>query len=156
MKVLMVCLGNICRSPIAEGVLQYKAKQAGLKWEVDSAGTLGFHAGSAPHPLSQKVAMENGIDISYQKARPLTAIDFEQFDLLYAMDNSILADMRRIAGQLFDEKKVKLFLEELYPGQFKDLTDPYNGPESGFRKVYDLICDTCDNIIQRHSNTSSN
>lgn len=154
MRVLMVCLGNICRSPIAEGVLQNKAHLAGLNWTVDSAGTLDFHAGSAPHPLSQKVALMNGIDIGHQKARPLVNDDFKNYDLLFAMDNTILADMKRIAGNLFDSSKVKLFLDELHPGSSQNLTDPYYGPESGFHEVYDLIEQTCDKIIANYSNTT--
>ena len=151
----MVCLGNICRSPIAEGVLKHKANLSGLNWEVDSAGTLDFHAGSAPHALSQKVALMNGIDIGHQKARPLVIDDFKDFDLLFAMDNTILADMKKIAGDLFNSNKVKLFLDELHPGSSQNLTDPYNGPESGFHEVYELIDQTCEKIIANYSKTTS-
>lgn len=150
MRILMVCLGNICRSPLAEGVMQHKADAAGLNWTIDSAGTLDFHKGSAPHHLSQKVAIENGVDISKQKARPFIAEDFNRFDLIYAMDNLILAEIKKIAGPLYDEQKAKLFLEESYPGQYRDLKDPYYGPESGFKEVYEQVSITCEAILQKH------
>src|ERR1700759_1071281 len=80
MRILMVCLGNICRSPLAEGILQHKADAAGLDWQVDSAGTNGYHTGEAPHHLSQKVARHHGLDISRQRARKFQAADFQQYD----------------------------------------------------------------------------
>src|SRR5512138_2458905 len=85
MKILMVCLGNICRSPLAEGILQDKAWKAGLKWSIESAGTNGYHNGEAPYPLSQKVSRLNGIDISKQRSRKFVADDFDRFDKIYAM-----------------------------------------------------------------------
>ena len=86
----MVCLGNICRSPLAEGILQQKAKAAGLDWEVDSAGTNGYHIGEAPHPLSQKVARLNGIDLGHQRARKFLADDFQRWDKIYVMAEDVL------------------------------------------------------------------
>lgn len=150
MKVLMVCLGNICRSPLAEGVLQHKTDMAGWNWTVDSAGTLDFHAGSAPHALSQQVARENGVDISQQKARPFVAADFTRFDVIFAMDNLILAEIKKIAGSAYVEEKAKLFLNELHPGKNHDLKDPYYGPASGFQEVYDLVVQTCDAIMNNY------
>ena len=97
MKILFVCLGNICRSPLAEGILRQKALAAGLDWEVDSAGTNGYHTGEAPHALSQKVARLNGIDISLQRARQFTPADFQRFDKIYAMAGDVVDDIRRIA-----------------------------------------------------------
>ena len=117
MKILMVCLGNICRSPLAEGVLKHKAQQARLQWTVDSAGTNGYHIGEAPHRLSQKVAKLNGIDICEQKARQFVAADFDRYDKIYAMADDVLDDMRHIAGKKFDPAKAILFLNELYPGE---------------------------------------
>ena len=96
MKVLMVCLGNICRSPIAEGVLQQKVKQLGLDWEVDSAGTNGFHNGERPHDMSQMVSKLNGIDISGQRSRPFRAEDFEQYDLIIPMAADVWRDIKYI------------------------------------------------------------
>lgn len=99
MKILMVCLGNICRSPLAEGILQQRAWEAGLQWSVESAGTNGYHTGEPPHRLSQKVALMNGIDISQQRSRSFTAADFERFDMIYAMAEDVVHEMRRIAGK---------------------------------------------------------
>ena len=151
MKILMVCLGNICRSPIAEGVLKYKAQLAGLEWVVESAGTNGFYNGEAPHHLSQKVSLSNGIDISGQKSRQLTKIDFHQFDRIYAMANDVLAYMKEIGGKDYDETKTSLFLDELYPGEFRDVLDPWYGKEDGYVTVFDLIDRTCDVIIKKYS-----
>src|SRR5258706_10480941 len=92
MKILMVCLGNICRSPLAEGILQDKARKAGLDWKVDSAGTNRYHIGDPPHPLSQKVAKLNGIDISKQRARTFIPEDFEKYDKIYALAHDVLQD----------------------------------------------------------------
>ena len=147
----MVCLGNICRSPIAEGVLQQKAKQAGLGWKVDSAGTNGLYNGEAPHPLSQKVAKHNGVDISKQESRQLTKEDFIQFDKLYAMADDVLDYMKKIGGIHFDPKKVSLFLDELYPGQQRSVPDPWYGEEDGYVRVYHLIDRTCEAIIEKYS-----
>ncbi len=147
----MVCLGNICRSPIAEGILQHKANKTGLNWKVDSAGTNGFYNGEPPHVLSQKVSKANGIDISGQQSRKLTKEDFRQFDRIYAMANDVLAYMKEIGGKDFDESKVSLFLEELYPGKFKNVPDPWYGEEDGYVKVFDLIDETCEAIINNYS-----
>jgi protein-tyrosine phosphatase len=147
---LMVCLGNICRSPLAEGLLQQKAREAGLDWEVDSAGTNGFHIGEAPHPLSQKVAGKNGIDISRQRARKFTANDFQRFDKIYAMAGDVVQEMRRIAGRSFDPSKVELLLNELHPGRNEDVPDPWSGPESGYHEVYKMIDKAADKIIERY------
>src|SRR5262245_20529998 len=122
MKILMVCLGNICRSPLAEGILQHKAQRAGLHWSLDSAGTNnGYHVGEAPHHLSQKVAKLHSIDISNQKARSFTAEDFDQFDKIYAMSKDVLQDMKSIAKHKFDPRKADLLMNELYPGYNMDV-----------------------------------
>jgi len=151
MKILMVCLGNICRSPLAEGILQEKAWKAGLKWSVESAGTNGYHTGEAPHPLSQKVARINGVDISKQRSRNFVAEDFHRFDKIYAMSDDVIDDMRRIAKNNFDEKKVDLLLNELFPGQNVDVPDPWYGPEPGFHHVYKMIDEACDAIVRKYS-----
>jgi protein-tyrosine phosphatase len=151
MKILMVCLGNICRSPLAEGLLQDKAWKAGLKWSVESAGTNGYHVGEAPHPLSQKVSRINGIDISKQRSRRFIAEDFNRFDIIYAMSDDVIDEMRRIAKNKFDEKKVDLLLNELFPGQNVDVPDPWYGPEPGYHEVYKMIDKACDAIIKKYS-----
>ena len=150
MKILMVCLGNICRSPLAEGILQQKALHAGLNWQVDSAGTNGFHNGEAPHHLSQKVAFQNGIDISQQRSRKITKDDFDQYDRLYAMAGDVLCDMMDIAGKKFDSNKSSLLLNAIYPGQNKDVPDPWYGPEPGYHDVFKLIEQASDAIISSY------
>jgi protein-tyrosine phosphatase len=150
MKVLMVCLGNICRSPLAEGILRDKARQAGLHWEIDSAGTNGYHTGEAPHHLSQKVARINGLDISKQRARRFTVDDFQQFDKIYAMAGDVVDDMRRIAGKKFDPTKVDLLLNEVHPGKDEDVPDPWYGPEPGYHEVYKMISTAADQIIAKY------
>ena len=149
MKILMVCLGNICRSPLAEGILQDKIKKANLHWQVDSAGTNGYHVGEAPHKLSQKVSKMHGIDISHQKARRFVAEDFERFDKIYAMAEDVVEEMKRIAKNKFDASKVDLLMNELYPGENNDVPDPWSGPESGYHIVYKMIDEACDAIIKK-------
>ena len=151
MKILMVCLGNICRSPLAEGILQEKALKAGLDWQVDSAGTNGYHTGEPPHDLSIKVAKLNGVDICKQRSRRFIATDFEEYDLLYAMADDVLQDMRRIAKHNFDPKKVSLFLEESFPGEERDVPDPWSGPEIYYHEVFEIIDSNCKNIIKKYT-----
>lgn len=145
----MVCLGNICRSPLAEGILQEKAFKAGLNWSVESAGTNGYHDGEAPHRLSQKVAKMNGIDISNQRSRKFTTADFEMYDKIYAMAGDVINDMRRISGKKFDASKVELLMNELHPGKNMDVPDPWYGTEPGYYDVYKMIDAACDAIIQK-------
>lgn len=151
MKILMVCLGNICRSPLAEGILQDKAFKAGLSWSIESAGTNSFHTGEPPHPLSQKVAKMNGIDISKQKARRLTATDFEHYDRIYALAGDVLNEIKRIAGKKFDAAKTDLLMNEVFPGRNMDVPDPWYGPEPGYHEVFALIEQACQAIIEKHS-----
>jgi protein-tyrosine phosphatase len=151
MKIL---LGNICRSPLAEGILQQKAFEAGLNWSVESAGTNSYHIGEAPHPLSQKVARLNGIDISCQRARRFVAADFDVYDKIYALAGDVMEDIKRIAGKKFDLAKADLLLNELYPGKDKDVPDPWYGPEPGYHDVYKMISEVCDKIIEKYSITN--
>lgn len=151
MKILMVCLGNICRSPLAEAILQEKAFAAGLTWSVESAGTNSYHTGEAPHPLSQKVARLHGLDISKQRARRFTASDFAVYDKIYALAGDVLDEIRKIAKDKFDRNKVSLLLDELYPGENRDVPDPWYGPEPGYHEVFALIDRACQTIIDHHS-----
>lgn len=150
MKILMVCLGNICRSPLAEGILQDKISKAGLNWQVDSAGTNGFHVGDAPHRLSQKVARMNGIDISRQVSRQFVKEDFDRFDKIYAMATDVIDEMKYISRERFITGKVDLLLNEKYPGQNRDVPDPWYGAESGYHAVYDLIDKACEQLIKNY------
>ena len=154
MKILMVCLGNICRSPLAEGILQQKAFKAGLLWSVESAGTGGGMQGNPPHLLAQKVARLNNIDISCQRARKFTKEDMLIFDKIYAMSEDVLDDIRWISNENWDEKKVGLLLNELYPGRNKSIPDPWFGNEKDFHAVYKMIEDACDEIIKKYANVS--
>ncbi|HEV7331754.1 MAG TPA: low molecular weight protein-tyrosine-phosphatase [Flavisolibacter sp.] len=155
MKILMVCLGNICRSPLAEGVLKHKAREAGLDWTVESAGTNGYHIGEAPHHLSQKVARLNGIDICEQRARRFVKADFDRYDKIYAMAEDVMDDIRRIAIEKYDAAKVDLFLNELYPGKNASVPDPWYGTEPGYHEVYKLINETCEAIIRKYANVET-
>lgn len=149
----MVCLGNICRSPIAEGILEQKIKLAGLNWLVESAGTNSYHTNESPHQLSQKVALKNGIDISKQKARTFLKEDFTKYDKIYAMANDVLAEIKRIGKEKYDPKKVSLFLNELYPADNADVPDPwFSNDEKEYAKVYILIEQACDAIIENIKN----
>ena len=155
MKILMVCLGNICRSPLAEAILQQKAVAAGLDWQVDSAGTNGYHVGEAPHPLSQKVARLNGLDISQQRARRFTAADLAKYDRVYALAGDVFDEIRRIAGRGSDLRKVQLLMNELHPGQDEDVPDPYYGAEPGYHEVYELIDAAADRIVAKYGVTQN-
>ena len=148
MKILMVCLGNICRSPLAEGILKHKANEAGLNWVVESAGTNGYHVGEAPHHLSQKVARLNGIDICDQWARRFVKEDFDRYDKIYAMADDVMDEIKWIAKEKYNPQKVDLFLNELYPGKNKSVPDPWYSTEPGYHDVYKLINETCEKIIE--------
>jgi len=150
MKILMVCLGNICRSPLAEGILQDKAFKAGLTWSIESAGTNSYHTGEPPHNLSQKVARINGIDISHQRARRFSANDFDTYDKIYALAGDVLDEIKRIAKDKFDPAKVDLLMNEIHPGKNIDVPDPWYGPEPGYHEVYTMIDRVCDTIISKY------
>jgi protein-tyrosine phosphatase len=149
MKILMVCLGNICRSPLAEGILQHKAKKAGLDLQVDSAGTGNYHIGEPPHHLSQKVAKINGIDISIQACRQFKKEDMKEFDKIYAMDKDVYNDIRRMSRELWDESKTDLLMNEVYPGEDADVPDPWYGTEKNYHEVYAMISKACDSVIEK-------
>ena len=146
----MVCLGNICRSPIAEGVLRHKVKQHGLNWTVESAGTESYHIGEAPHRLSQKICLAHGIDISNQRASKFTADDFAVYDRIYAMADDVYREIKHIGGRASDMSKVDYFLNELNKGSNDSVPDPYYGTEEGYKTVYELIHKTCDAIIKNY------
>ena len=150
MKVLMVCLGNICRSPLAAGILQHRANEAGLNWEVESAGTSTYHIGEPPHRLSQKVARLNGVDISSQRGSQFTREDMVKFDRIYAMDNDNYAEIKRMSRDLWDAGKADLILNELFPGENMDVPDPWYGTEETFHEVYDMLDKACVEIVQRY------
>lgn len=150
MKVLMVCLGNICRSPLAEGILKHQLEEASiLDWEIDSAGTGGWHAGELPDRRSIQVAKKHGVDITYQKARKLNGYDLENFDLIFAMDASNYNDILKLAQSKEERDKVKLIMNEIYPGQNKQVPDPYYN-DNGFEEVYQMLDKACAKIIEHY------
>lgn len=146
----MVCLGNICRSPIAEGVLQKKAKDQGLNWIIDSAGTNGYHTGEAPHRFSQKICKQHGIDISRQRAVYFLSRHLEEYDLIYALAEDVYEEIKKIGGPNAPIHKVKMFLSELNEGSTDSVPDPWYGDESGYLPVYELIDKTCNKIIEKY------
>jgi protein-tyrosine phosphatase len=152
MKILMVCLGNICRSPLAEGILRHKAEAAGLDWEIDSAGTAGYHVGEQPHKLSQKVALLNGVDISGQQCRQFRAEDIAVYDHIFVMDLENLSEVKRISQEQWDDTKVRLVLDHLYPGQNKEVPDPWYGTEKDYHFVFEMLSGVCDEIIRKFKN----
>lgn len=145
----MVCLGNICRSPLAEGILRQKAKEKGLDWEIDSAGTENYHVGEAPHYLAQKIAKEHGIDISGQRARRLSPADLEKFDKIYVMAPDVYHEMKYIAKNI-PEDKVDFLRNEVSPGKNLPVPDPWYGGEREFQEAYSLIEEACDKIIEKY------
>ena len=146
-KILMVCLGNICRSPLAHGILSHKASLENLPIKVDSAGTGSWHIGSAPDPRSIATAKKYGIDISKQKARQFNTHDFNEFDHIYVMDKSNLTDVLRLASTKEDSQKVELILKQLESPEVLSVPDPYYGGEQGFGYVYHLLDKACQQII---------
>ena len=147
----MVCLGNICRSPLAEGILQAKVNSRGLDIKVDSAGTGGWHVGQGPDPRAIGIANKYGIDISQQQARQFSSTDFEDFDIIYAMDGSNLSDIVSLANSNKDIEKVQLILNEINPEDNTPVPDPYYGDDDGFEKVYQLLDATCEIITKKLS-----
>lgn len=146
----MVCLGNICRSPLAEGILQQKVNNAGLNWEVDSAGTAGYHIGEQPHVLSQKIALLNGIDISSQQCRQFTGEDMRLFDKISVMDLDNYREVKRISGETWDPGKVSLILDVLYPGENREVPDPWYGTEKDYHFVYDLLNRASEKMVEQY------
>jgi protein-tyrosine phosphatase len=149
MRILMVCLGNICRSPIAEGIMRQKIKEHGLDWTVASAGTESYHIGQEPHHLSQKVCLAHGIDISGQRAEKFTSGHFANYDKIYAFADDVYREIQRI-GKGNSMTNVDYFLNELHKGGDHSVPDPYYGGEEGYHKVYELINITCNAIIARY------
>ncbi len=151
----MVCLGNICRSPIAEGVLRHMAEKQGLNWVVDSAGTNGYHIGEPPHKHSQEVCLKHGIDISEQRARRFEKDDLSQYDKIYVMADDVMRTVSKIAGADADLRNVDYFLNELFPGENRSVPDPWYGERDGYLPVYQMIEQACDSIIRKYGISSN-
>jgi protein-tyrosine phosphatase len=140
-RVLMVCLGNICRSPLAEGIL--KSKLDISIFEIDSAGTSTYHQDSPPDQRSIEVANKYGLDIANQKSRPFTKKDFESFDYIFVMDSSNYEDVINMADGKEEEDKVSLILDTIYPGENQSVPDPYHDSINGFEQVYHMLEESC-------------
>ena len=143
----MVCLGNICRSPLAEGILTSKTKNISVK--VDSAGTAGYHIGSPPDIRSIDIAKKYGIDLKNQRARKFNREDFNNFDIIYAMDINNYRDLRFLAKNQQQKKKVRLILNEINPRLFESVPDPYYGDKNGFQDVYNILNMACNKIANQ-------
>lgn len=154
MKILMVCLGNICRSPLAEGILKSKIHERGLNWQVDSAGTGSWHIGERPDPRSIAVARRYGIDITDQRARQFSAEDLDQFDLVLAMDQSNFRDILRLSRTEQQQGKVEMILNFVEPGRNESVPDPY-WDDDGFEKVFHLLDEACDLLIEQYATNLS-
>ena len=148
----MVCLGNICRSPLAHGILEKKIEQHNLNAIVDSAGTGSWHIGNPPDIRSIEIAKKNGVSISDQRARQFIKIDFEEFDLNNVMDKNNLNDLSNLDYNNKYSGKIKLILNEINPSENMDVPDPYYGDNNGFKIVYDLLENACDKIILKLKN----
>ena len=146
-KILMVCLGNICRSPLAEGILA--SKLPANKFTVDSAGTGSWHIGHKPDERSIAIAKKNKLDISKQKGRQFTTSDFDDFDYIYVMDNSNYWDVVQLVDNKSQTEKVQLILNELFPNENVDVPDPYFGIPNGFDSVYKMLDEACDIIAKK-------
>jgi len=152
LRILMVCLGNICRSPMADGLLRRKVKEHDLNVLVDSAGTANYHIGSPPDHRMVEIATSRGTDIQDLRARQFSKIDFQDFDLIYVMDESNLTNVYRLASSEDERQKVRLILEDLYPKASMKVPDPYYGSMKDFMDVHDLLDEVTDVIIEKIKN----
>ncbi|WP_029037431.1 low molecular weight protein-tyrosine-phosphatase [Salinimicrobium xinjiangense] len=148
-RILMVCLGNICRSPLAEGIL--KSKVDTNKIFVDSAGTGDYHIDEGPDPRSVAIANQYDLDITSQRGRQFSVEDFDNFDRIYVMDMSNYHNVISLARNNEDKEKVSLILNEIFPGENVEVPDPYHGGEDGFQKVYEMLDQACDVIAEKNS-----
>ena len=147
MRILMVCLGNICRSPLAEGIL--KNKSTHLDIYVDSAGTAGYHVGNKPDARAIEIAQKYNIDLNNQRARQFSRKDFDEFDIIYAMDKNNYANLISLADNNEERNKIKMILNELDHDSFQSVPDPYYGGQEGFEKVYKLLDKACEKIVSK-------
>lgn len=147
-RILMVCLGNICRSPLAEGIL--KSKLPKEHFYIDSAGTGAYHVGNKPDERSIAIAKKYGIDITHQKARQFSQKDFTEFDVIYAMDVSNYNSIIKLARTKEDKDKVSLILHEIEPTENLDVPDPYYGGVDGFQNIFNMLENACEAIKNKY------
>lgn len=141
-KILFVCLGNICRSPLAEGIMLHLKEKHGLSMEIDSAGTSAYHAGEAPDRRTISNARKNGVDLSSLRARQFSAADLDQFDRIYVMDKNNLRNVLALAKTESQREKVALFLDIMEPTGH-EVPDPYYGTEADFERVFRMVYRHC-------------
>ena len=146
-KILFVCLGNICRSPLGEGIMLHLIEKNNLPFQVDSAGTSNYHVGEAPDKRTIANAETHGVDLTALRARQFTTKDFDAFDKIFVMDNSNLFDVLSMAKTEEHKQKVGLLLDLTHPGQQKEVPDPYFGGEQGFENVFNLVFQASKKII---------
>jgi len=144
----MVCLGNICRSPMAEGIFHAAVEQAGLDVAVDSAGTANYHENERPDLRAISTAGEHGIDLSALRGRQFVVEDFDNFDRIYAMDSSNQRNILALARNDSDKEKVHMFLDLIHPGEGIDVPDPYYGGDEGFENVFKLLNQASEKLIE--------
>jgi len=144
----MVCLGNICRSPLAEGIMKQKIREAQFDWTVDSAGTGNWHAGQQPDRRSIITAGQHGIDITKQRARQFQVADFDRFDKIFVMDTQNLRDVLHLAQTEGHRAKVELMLDQIHPGQERSVPDPYHD-DDGFEEVFEMLDRACEAFVLR-------
>ena len=149
-KILFVCLGNICRSPLGEGIMLHfiKEKDLGSLVEVDSAGTANYHVGEAPDHRTIANAKKNGVDLSALRARQFTVADFDAFDKIYVMDSSNYANVIGLAKNAEQKNKVDFLLNILHHKQDKAVPDPYYGTEKDFEAVFQMVYKACEKIVE--------
>ncbi len=149
MKILFVCLGNICRSPMAEYILKKKCAERNLDWEIDSSGTEHYHVGAGADPRGVRTALKHGIDMRAHKARELSPEDFDHYDIIYSLATDVTHEISHIAKSEERMKKVRLFMDELFPGEKKSVPDPWYGSEKDFEPVFELVERVCEEIVSK-------
>lgn len=148
-KILFVCLGNICRSPLAEGIMLHLKEKHNLNIEIDSAGTANYHVGEAPDLRTIRNAKKNGLDLSALRARQFEAADFERFDNIFVMDKSNLRNVLSLAKNDAHKNKVKLFLNEINNDADAEVPDPYLGTEKDFEALFQLLYRACEGLSEK-------
>ena len=149
-KILFVCLGNICRSPLAEGIMLKLIAEKNLNLQVDSAGTAKFHVGEAPDARTITNAKNHDVNLTALRARQFSEKDFDEFDTIYVMDSSNLTNVLSIAKNDNHTQKVELFLNSLHPNKQMEVPDPYFGGDEGFEDVFNLVYSACEKIAEKH------
>lgn len=148
MKIMMVCLGNICRSPLAEGILQHKIDKAGFDWEVASSGTAGYHVGELPDVRSMAISRKHGVDISYQRSQKFQLSYLDEYDFILAMDIHNYEDILSLCTTDKQRQKVQLIMDYGDDPTIKEVPDPYYGGKNGFVDVYDMLDEATEGFLQ--------